>query len=58
VIVPQESEPAAKAADVLSAEELEQLHEPLEGDEPADLAHVHLRRHETSRLRMPPRRVA
>jgi len=58
VAAPQESEIAPEPAELLSAEEIEQLQEPLEGNEPADLAHVHHRRHEVSRLRLPPRRAA
>jgi hypothetical protein len=44
--------------DSLSAEELEELRQPLETDESAGLSMVHHRRHEVSRLRTPPRRVA
>ncbi|MCC6423673.1 MAG: hypothetical protein IT447_09375 [Phycisphaerales bacterium] len=47
-----------ESADLLSPEELEELQEPLEDDGPSDLTLVHHRRHETSRLRTPPRRVA
>lgn len=58
VRVEQESAIADDSDELLSAEELEQLQEPLEGDESADLSLVHLRRNEISRLRTPPRRVA
>jgi len=58
----QPSESAQSADDesdeLLSAGELEELREPLDGDESADLSGVHHRRRETARLRMPPRRVA
>lgn len=59
VAVHQQSDPAVDEDDeLLSAEELEELTEPLELDEVADLGQVHQRRREIARLRMPPRRVA
>jgi len=58
VIVPQESEIPDQPYAALSAQELEQLQEPLEGGGSADLAGVHHRRREIARLRVAPRRVA